>query len=153
MAEEERKALAVNRKARHEYTIEDTYEAGLVLTGTEIKSIREGKASLQDSFARIDGDEVWVHNMFIPPYEAGNRYNVEPRRPRKLLLHRHEIDRLMGKMQQRGLTLIPLRLYLEKGRAKLEIGLGRGKKLFDRREDIARRSAERDMERAMKGSE
>ncbi|HEX2998922.1 MAG TPA: SsrA-binding protein, partial [Armatimonadota bacterium] len=93
------------------------------------------------------------HNMFIPPYEAGNRYNVEPRRPRKLLLHRHEIDRLMGKMQQRGLTLIPLRLYLDKGRAKLEIGLGRGKKLFDRREDIARRSAERDMERAMKGSE
>jgi len=150
MTETGDKVIAVNRKARHEYEIDESYEAGVVLTGTEIKSIRAGKVNLQDSFARVEGNEVWMHNVHISPYEAGNRYNVEPRRPRKLLLHRREIERLTGKVEQRGLTLIPLRLYLRGGRAKVEIGLARGKRLYDRREDIAKRAAEREVERALK---
>lgn len=149
MRQEEKKIIATNRKARHEYAIEETYEAGIVLTGTEIKSVRLGKVNLQDSFARVDGGEVWVHNLHISPYEAGNRFNVDPRRPRKLLLHRREIERLFGKVTQRGLTLVPLSLYLRRGRAKLEIGVGRGKRLYDRREEIARRAAEREIERAL----
>ncbi len=149
MREEGRKVVAVNRKARHEYEVEEVYEAGLVLTGTEIKSVRASRANLQDSYARIDNQEVWVYNMHISPYEAGNRYNVEPKRPRKLLLHRREIERLRGRVEQRGLTLIPLQLYLRDGRAKLEVGLARGKHLQDRREDIARRTADREIERAM----
>lgn len=150
MPEEATKVVAVNRKARHEYEIEESYEAGLVLTGTEIKSVRAGKVNLQDSFARVENGEVWLHNVHISPYEMGNRFNVEPRRVRKLLLNRREIDRLMGKVEQRGLTLIPLRVYFRGGRAKVELGLGRGKRLFDRREDIARRTAEREVERALK---
>ncbi|HOJ21671.1 MAG TPA: SsrA-binding protein SmpB [Armatimonadota bacterium] len=150
MREEGKKVVAVNRKARHEYEIEESHEAGIVLTGTEIKSIREGKANLQDAFARIEGNEVWVHHMHISPYEAGNRYNVDPVRPRKLLLHRREIERLRGKVEQRGLTLIPLQLYLRGGRAKIELGLARGKRLYDRREEIAKRTAARDVERAMR---
>ncbi|MBI3947164.1 MAG: SsrA-binding protein SmpB [Armatimonadetes bacterium] len=149
MREEEKRVVAANRKARHEYFIEETYEAGIVLTGTEIKSVRAGKVNLQDSFARVEDGEVWAYNLHISPYEAGNRYNVDPKRPRKLLLHRREIERLLGKVDQRGLTLVPLSLYLRRGRAKLEIGLGRGKRLYDRREDIARRTAERDVERAL----
>jgi len=153
MREDGIKVLAVNRKARHEYEIEESQEAGLVLTGTEIKSIREGKVNLQDSFARIEGGEVWVHHMHVSPYEAGNRYNVDPLRPRKLLLHRREIERLRGKVEQRGLTLLPLRVYLRDGRAKVELALARGKRLHDRREDIARRTAERDVERALRERE
>lgn len=149
MPDEGRKVVAVNRKARHDYIIEESYEAGIVLTGTEIKSIRAGKINLQDSFARVEGGEVWVQNVHISPYEAGNRYNVEPRRPRKLLLHRREISRLLGKVQQKGLTLIPLSVYLKGGRAKVEVGLARGKRDYDRREDIARRTAERDVQREM----
>lgn len=149
MPDEGRKVVAVNRKARHDYIIEESYEAGIVLTGTEIKSIRAGKINLQDSFARVDGEEVWVQNVHISPYEAGNRYNVEPRRPRKLLLHRREISRLLGKVQQKGLTLIPLSVYLKGGRAKVEVGLARGKRDYDRREDIAKRTAERDVQREM----
>ena len=147
----DRKVIAVNRKARHEYEIEEVHEAGIMLTGTEIKSIRAGRANLQDSFARIDDrGEVWVHNVHISPYEAGNRYNVDPRRIRKLLLHRREIERLLGKVQQRGLTLVPLQLYLRGGRAKMEIALARGKHTYDRREDIAKRTSERDVAREMK---
>lgn len=153
MREEGKKVVAVNRKARHEYEIEESQEAGIVLTGTEIKSIREGKANLQDAFARIEGGEVWVHHMHISPYEAGNRYNVDPLRPRKLLLHRREIERLRGKVEQRGLTLIPLQVYLRDGRAKVEVGLARGKHLYDRREDIAKRTAARDVERAIRERE
>lgn len=153
MPEEGIKVVTVNRKARHDYEIEETYKAGIALTGTEIKSVREGKVNLQDSFARVENGEVWLHNAHISPYEAGNRYNVDPRRPRKLLLHRREIERLQGKVEQRGLTLIPLRMHLRGGRAKLEIGLARGKRLYDRREDIAKRTAQRDVERALKERE
>jgi SsrA-binding protein len=148
---DDRKVVVANRRARHEYTIEDTVEAGLVLTGTEIKSVRNGQAQLVDAYARIDGGEVWLHNMHIAPYEQGGRYNVEPRRPRKLLLHRREIDRLYSKAQERGLTLIPTLLYLRRGYAKVELGIARGKRLYDRREAIAERETRREQERALAG--
>jgi SsrA-binding protein len=142
--------IAQNRKARHEFTIEETFEAGLVLTGTEIKSIRAGKVSLAEAYARIERGEAWLVGAHIAPYEAGNRQNHEPRRDRKLLLHRTEIDELLGKTKAKGLTLVPLRLYLgPRGRAKLEIGLARGKKLHDRRREIAARDARRHLEREM----
>lgn len=145
------KLVATNRKAWHDYTIEETFEAGLVLTGTEVKSLRAGKANLRDSFARISGNEVWVHNLHISPYEFGNRWNHEPTRERKALLHRAEIRRLVGKVQQQGYTLVPLKLYFnERGIAKLELGLAKGKKKWDKREAIARRTAEREAERALK---
>ncbi|GAB4469526.1 MAG: SsrA-binding protein SmpB [Anaerolineae bacterium] len=141
------KVISTNRKARHEYAIEDTLEAGLVLTGTEIKSVRAGHVSLQEAYVRhIDG-EMWVIDMYIAPYEPASRDNHEPRRPRKLLMHRREIDRWAASAEQRGYTIIPLRLYLLRGRAKLEIGLGKGKKLYDKRQDIAKRDAERRMRR------
>ncbi|MDH7569257.1 MAG: SsrA-binding protein SmpB [Armatimonadota bacterium] len=149
MAGEARKVVAVNRKARHEYFVLESMEAGLVLTGTEIKSIRAGKVNLQDSFARVENGDVWIHNLHISPYEAGNRFNVDPKRPRKALLHRREINRLQGRVEQQGLTLVPLQLYLKHGRAKVELGLARGKRLYDRREEIARRTAAREVERAM----
>lgn len=143
--------VATNRKARHDYTIEETYEAGLVLTGTEVKSLRQGKAQLRDSFARISGGEVWIHNVHISPYEQGNRWNHEPTRQRKALMHRAEIRRLIGKIQQQGYTLIPLSLYFnDRGIAKVELGLAKGKKKWDKREDMARRSAAREAERALK---
>lgn len=144
-----KKIVANNRRARYEYEIEDTIEAGLVLTGTEIKSIRAGHVQLNDAFARIDEGEVWLHNMQIAPYEQGNRSNVEQRRTRKLLLKRAEIDRLFGRVNERGLTLIPLTLYLRNGFAKLELGIARGRKLHDKREAIAEREAKREQERAM----
>src|SRR3712207_682799 len=126
--------VAVNRKARHEFSIEDTFEAGLVLTGTEIKSVRANKVNLQDAFARVEKGEAWLIGPNIAPWETGNRYNHEPRRTRKLLLHRRQIDELMGRAQAKGLTVVPLRLYItDRGVAKVELGLARGKQLHDRR--------------------
>lgn len=144
----EEKTIALNRRARYEYSIEDTIEAGLVLTGTEIKSLRAGKLNLSDSFARIERSEAWLVGAHIAPWEGGNRYNHEAKRNRKLLLHRTEIDQLLGKTKAKGLTLIPLRVYIDgRGRAKVEIGLARGKQLHDRRRDIAERDARRQMDR------
>ena len=142
--------VALNRRARHEFSIEDTFEAGIVLTGTEIKSIRAGKVQLANSYARIERDEAWLIGAHIAPFEQANRYNHEPKRTRKLLLRRSEIDELLGKTKSKGLTIVPLRLYLnEKGRAKLELGLARGKQLHDRRRDIAERDSRRDIARDM----
>lgn len=142
--------IALNRKARHEYSIDQTFEAGLVLTGTEIKSIRAGKVNLQDAYARMERGEAWLVGATIAPYEGGNRNNHEPRRDRKLLLHRSEIDELRVRLGAKGLTVVPLRLYIdERGHAKLELGLGRGKQLHDRRRDIADRDARRDMARTL----
>jgi SsrA-binding protein len=142
--------VALNRRARHEFSIEDTFEAGLVLTGTEIKSIRAGKVQLANSYARIERDEAWLIGAHIAPFEQANRYNHEPKRTRKLLLRRSEIDELLGKTKSKGLTIVPLRLYLTaKGRAKLELGLARGKQLHDRRRDIADRDSRRDVAREM----
>lgn len=145
------KVIANNKKARHEYFVDEVYEAGLVLTGTEIKSIRNGKVSIKEAYAKIIDGEVLILGMNISPYEQGNRFNVDPLRPRKLLLHRREINKLIGKMKIGGVTLIPLRIYLnDRGRAKMEIAVARGKKLYDKRESIAKRDTERKMQRAMK---
>ena len=145
------KVIANNKKARHEYFIDEVYEAGLVLTGTEIKSIRNGKVSIKEAYAKIIDGEVLVLGMNISPYEQGNRFNVDPLRPRKLLLHRREINKLIGKIKVGGVTLIPLRIYLnDRGRAKIEIAVARGKKLYDKRDTIAKRDTERKMQRAMK---
>ena len=142
--------IALNRKARHNYTITDTFEAGLVLTGTEIKSVRASNVNLSDAYARIERGEAWLINAHIAPFEQGNRNNHEPRRDRKLLLHRSEIDQLLGKAAQKGLTVVPLRLYIsDRGRAKVELGLAKGKQLQDRRRDIADRDSRRDMEREL----
>lgn len=142
--------VALNRKARHNYLISDTFEAGIVLTGTEIKSVRAGKANLSDAYARVDKGEAWLINAHIAPFEQGNRYNHEPRRDRKLLLHRTEIDQLMGRAAAKGLTVVPLRMYInDRGRAKIELGLARGKQLHDRRRDIAERQSRRDVEREL----
>ena len=143
----------LNRKARHEYEIEETYVAGIALTGTEIKSVRLGLANLTDSFCRSVGGEVWVHNFYIAPYEQGNRYNVEPRRARKLLLHKWQIVKITTRVNERGLTIVPTKLFFERGFAKLEIGIGRGKKLWDKRESIADRDRERDQRREVFGRE
>jgi SsrA-binding protein len=147
---ESRKFVARNKKATHEYHIADSWEAGIVLVGPEVKSVRAGKISLAEAFARVDGEEVWLHGMHISPYEPASRENVDPIRPRKLLLHRREIRRLIGAVQQKGFTLVPLDLYLSKGRVKVTLALGRGKKLHDKRETERRREAERETERAMK---
>jgi len=144
------KMITLNRKAYHDYNIEESTEAGIVLSGTEIKSLRAGKVSLSQSFAKLEKGELWLLNAYIAPYEAGNRYNHQPTRPRKLLLHRDEIDRLVGKATQKRFTLVPLRLYLKKGLAKVELGLARGKRLYDKRESIAQRQAEREIERTLK---
>jgi SsrA-binding protein len=142
------KTVAVNRKARHDFSIEETVEAGIVLTGTEIKSIRAGKVNLSDAYARMEGGEAWLIGAHIAPFEGGNRNNHEPRRTRKLLLHRRQIDELHGRAGAKGLTIVPLRLYItEKGHAKVEIGLARGKRLYDHRRDIAERDARRALER------
>lgn len=142
--------VAVNRKAFHDYSIEDRVEAGLVLTGTEIKSIREGRVNLRDAYVRPANGELWLWNAHIAPYAAGNRYNHEPTRNRKLLLHRKQIDQLAGQVQSKGYTLIPLRLYLKHGLAKVEVGLARGKKAYDKRDSIAERDANREIQRALK---
>lgn len=142
--------IAVNRKARHEYHIDQTFEAGLVLTGTEIKSIRDGKVNLADAYARVEGGEAWLIGAHIAPWAGGNRWNHEPRRDRKLLLHRSEIDELMGRAKAKGQTIVPLRLYVSgRGRAKVELGLARGKQWHDRRREIAARDARRDVEREL----
>lgn len=141
------KVVAENRKARHDYFIEETYEAGIALVGTEVKSLRAGKASLRDSYAEVINGEVFLQNMHISPYEKGNRFNHDPKRPRKLLLHKREIRRLLGHTTQKGYTLIPLRIYFRRGKAKIEIAVARGKKLYDKRESIARRDAEREIAR------
>ena len=149
MAQEGRKVVAVNRKARHEYFIEETFDAGICLSGTEVKSIRAGKVSLAESYAKIENGEIWLFNMHIAPYEFGTRFNLEPRRKRKLLMHKFEINKLAGKTQQKGLALIPLQVFFERGYAKIELGLGKGKKLYDKRETIAERDAEREERRAL----
>ncbi len=142
--------IALNRKARHEFHVEETLEAGIVLTGTEIKSIRAGKVSLQEAYARIERGEAWLVGAHIAPYATGNRYNHEAKRTRKLLLHKHEIHELLGVTKSKGLTLVPLRLYIDaRGHAKLEIALARGKQLHDRRRDIAERDARRDIAREL----
>ncbi len=146
-----KKLVANNKKARHDYFIEEVYEAGLVLTGTEIKSIRAGKVSIKESYAKIENGEMIVYGMNISPYEQGNRFNVESTRPRKLLLHKQEIRKLIGYTTLKGLTIVPLTVYInEDGRAKMEIAVARGKKLYDKREDIAKRDAERRMAKAAK---
>lgn len=151
MANKQRKMIANNKKARHDYFIEETYEAGIVLTGTEIKSARLGKVSIKESYARIEREEMMIYGMNISPYEQGNRFNVDPLRPRKLLLHKREIRKLIGATKLKGLTLVPLTMYInEAGLAKLEIALARGKKNYDKRDAIAKRDASRNMERAMK---
>jgi SsrA-binding protein len=145
----EKRQVLYNRRARHEYFIDETYDAGLLLVGTEVKSIRAGQANLQDAFCRVENGEVWVYNMHIAPFTHGTHWNVEPTRKRKLLLHRREIDLLESQMEQKGFALIPLALYFQHGYAKMEIGLGRGKKLYDKREDIAKRDQEREHQREM----
>ena len=142
--------IAVNRKARHDYHIEESLEAGIVLKGSEIKSIRAGKVNLSDAHARPENGELWLYNCHIATYDAASYNTHEPKRPRKLLLHRKELDFLAAKVTQKGLTLVPLKLYTKRGVAKLELGVARGKKLYDKREAIARRHAEREIERAMK---
>lgn len=144
------KVIAQNRKARHEYFIEDTYECGLVLFGTEVKSIRAGKVNLKDSYCFVKSGEIFVHGMHVSPYEQGNIYNKDPFRDRKLLLHRREIDRLHGLSQAQGMSLIPLQLYLKDGLIKMELAVAKGKKLYDKRHDIADRDSKREMERTMK---
>jgi SsrA-binding protein len=144
-----RKVVAQNRKARHDYAIEDVVEAGLVLTGTEVKSLRAGRCSLVDSYAAIKDGEAWLHNAHIPEYDLGTWTNHTPRRTRKLLLHREEIARLVGKTKESGLTLVPLQLYFLDGRAKIEIALARGKKSYDKRQALATRDASREVAREL----
>ena len=144
-----RTVVAQNRKARHDYEVLDTYEAGLVLTGTEVKSLRLGRASLVDGFATIDTGEVFLRNVHIPEYEQGSWTNHEPRRVRKLLLHRGEIERLVGKTKESGLTLVPLTLYFTDGKAKVELALAKGKRTYDKRQDLAKRDADREVARAL----
>lgn len=145
------KPLAQNKKASHDYYIEDTYEAGIVLTGTEIKSLRTGKANINDAFATVRNGEMFIHNMHISPFEQGNRHNpTDPTRARKLLLHKAEISKLLGLSKQEGYTLVPLKIYVRNGFAKLLIGLGKGKKLYDKRETAAKRDAQRDIQRALR---
>ncbi|HLR72536.1 MAG TPA: SsrA-binding protein SmpB [Pseudogracilibacillus sp.] len=150
MTKKYEKPIAQNRKASHDYFIEDTYEAGIVLQGTEIKSIRAGRVSLKDAHVRIMNGEAQLINMHIAPYEQGNRYNHDPTRTRKLLLHRHEIDKLLGLVQQKGYAIIPLKLYIKNGFAKILIGLGKGKKQYDKREDLKQKQMKRDIDRAVK---
>ncbi|NLC10648.1 MAG: SsrA-binding protein SmpB [Firmicutes bacterium] len=144
------RVVAQNRKARHDYHIEETYEAGLVLKGTEVKSLRAGKVNLKDSYAKVENSELFLYNMHISPYDKGNVFNHDPLRTRKLLLHRRQINRLQGYTQERGFTLVPLRLYFSNGKAKVELALAKGKKAYDKRKDMAERDARREMDRAFK---
>jgi SsrA-binding protein len=144
------KIVAENSKARHDYHIHETYEAGIALTGTEVKSLRAGKANLKDSYAHVENGEMMISQMHISPYEQGNIFNHEPMRKRKLLMHKKEILKLFGKTREKGYSLVPLKLYFTRGKAKLQIALASGKKNYDKRQDIAARDAKRDMERAMR---
>jgi SsrA-binding protein len=147
----EQKTVADNRKARHDYDIEENYEAGIVLTGSEIKSIRAGRVNLRGSYARVQDGELWLYDAHISPYEqSGAYFNHEPTRPRKLLMHRREISRILGQVERQGYTLVPLRIYFRGRRAKVDLGLARGKKLYDKRQDLAKREAQRDIQRAIK---
>lgn len=147
------KVLANNRRASHEYFIEETYEAGISLRGTEVKSIRAGRVNLRDGFARVDNNQLILYDVHISPYEQGNRFNHDPLRPRVLLMHKREILRLLGLTYAKGYTLIPTKLYLKEGKIKVEIGLAKGKKLYDKRETAARRDADREIARAMRARE
>jgi SsrA-binding protein len=151
MPDRRNRDIAVNRRAWHDYFVDETYEAGMVLTGTEVKSLRAGRANLRDGFVRLDGREAWLENVHISPYVQGGYANHEPLRPRKLLLHGSEIASLIGKVKQRGYTLIPLRLYFARNRAKVEVGLARGKRQYDKRQALAEADAKREMERAIGG--
>ena len=144
------KIITENRKARHDYTIEESFEAGIELKGTEVKSMRAGRANLKDSFAVIENGELYLYGMHISPYEQGNIFNVEPMRPRKLLMHKKEIMRLLGKTKEQGLTLVPLKAYFKKDKIKIELALAKGKKLYDKREAAAEKSAKREIEKVMK---
>ena len=145
-----RVTVARNPRASHDYHILESWETGIVLTGTEVKSLRNGQASIKEAYAHVRGGEVWLEGMHITPYEQGNRWNKEPVRSRKLLLHRREIEKLIGSVERKGLTLVPLELYFSRGRAKVALALGKGKKTHDRRQDIKRRIADREMSRALK---
>lgn len=147
------RVVTENRKAHHDYFIEETHEAGIVLVGTEVKSLRAGKVNLKDSFAQIEKGEMFLYNVHISLYDPGNRFNVDPLRPRKLLLHKREINRLLGKVKQQGMTLIPLKIYFKKGRAKVELALVKGKKVYDKRRVMAERDAQREMARALREKE
>ncbi len=149
MGEVGKKVVATNRKVRHEYEVLDTFEAGLVLKGPEVKSLREGKVGFQDAYARVEGGEVWLHSLHISPYEQANRFNEDPLRPRKLLLHRQEIFRLLGKVEEKGLTLVPLSIYFRRGYAKVSLALARGRKTYDKREKLKRKTQEDEARRAM----
>jgi SsrA-binding protein len=151
MAESGRKIICVNKRARFDYEISDMYEAGVTLQGTEVKSLRQGRVSLQDAYADVQNGEVYLLHAHIDQYEQGNRFNHDPERPRKLLLHKQEIRRLIGKVQERGLTLIPTRMYFSRGKAKVEIGVAKGKKHYDKRQDLKRRTAQREIDRALRG--
>lgn len=142
--------VAGNRRAYHDYFVDETFEVGIVLTGTEVKSVRAGHVNLREAYARIDNREVWLYNAHISPYDFGNRYNHDPQRPRKLLLHRNEITRLNQTVKKRGATLVPLRMYFKNNHAKVELGLARGKKLYDKRDSIAERDAKREIDRALR---
>ena len=147
---EPQKLIANNKKAYHEYFIDETYEAGIALHGTEVKSMRMGKCSIKESFIRIENGEVFVYGMHVSPYEKGNIFNKDPLRVKKLLMHKYEINKLAGKVAEKGYTLVPLQVYFKNGRVKTQIGLARGKKLYDKRESAARRDAKREMDRVMK---
>lgn len=148
---EDIKVVSENRKAWHDYFIDEKYEAGLALTGTEVKSLRLGHATLRDGYAAVENGELFLYNVHISPFEQGNRFNHEPLRKRKLLMHKQEIMRLMGRVREKGFTLVPLQLYFKRGRAKVEIGLARGKRQYDKRHDIAEREAQREMQRDFRG--
>ena len=150
MAKEPRKLIANNKKARHDYFIEDTYEAGICLHGTEVKSLRMGKCSVKESFIRIEDGEVFIYNMHISPYEKGNIFNKDPLRIKKLMLHKNEINKITGQIAQKGYTLVPLEVYFKGSLVKVEIGLARGKKLYDKRQDIAKKDQRREAEREFK---
>ena len=147
---EPQKLIANNKKAYHDYFIEESYEAGVALHGTEVKSMRMGKCSIKESFIRIEGGEIFVYGMHVSPYEKGNLFNKDPLRVKKLLMHRHEIGRLAGKVAEKGYTLVPLQVYFKNGRVKVEVGLARGKKLYDKRASAAERDSKRAMDRALK---
>lgn len=150
MSKESKKLIANNKKVFHDYFIEETYEAGIVLHGTEVKSLRLGKCSIKESFLRIENGEMWIYGMHVSPYEKGNIFNKDPLRTRKLLLHRSEIMKLVGKVKEKGYTLVPIEVYFKDGKAKIEIGLAKGKKLYDKREDIAKKDMKREAEREFK---
>ncbi len=144
------KLIANNKKAYHDYFVDEKYETGIVLHGTEVKSVRMGNCSIKEAFVRIENEEVWVYGMHISPYEKGNIFNKDPDRPKKLLMHKSEIRKLLGKIKEKGYTLVPLQVYFNAGKAKVEIGLCRGKKLYDKRQDIAKRDMKREAERDFK---